>query len=222
MGKTKNIFKWLNKRFESLYFTVVWILVVVPFLSLLFITVSGESPLYTSISRIAWVFEHRAFMFIWSLVVLFPMVCMTNKVIKNSNLDNKSKKSLYLIAIINIIISFVAGVLFPAKSGPDDLTLWGILHDLLTAIGWLAYGIVLTIFSIKLFKVDKLQATISSCFMFFLWWTGLFFIFYVVDENTYCGTSAVTQMYIINMLNIFLLINDIFQYKKEEIISLQV
>lgn len=215
MKKIKELFKWLSLRFESLYFTVIWILVIVPFLSLLFITVSGESPLYTSISRIAWVGHHRIFMIIWSLVVLFPMVCMTNNVIKNSKLNNKRKSALYLIAIVNIIISFVAGVLVPAKSSANDINFWGILHDLLTAIGWLAYGVVLTIFSFSLFKVDKLHATISICFMFFLWCTGLFFIFYVIDENTYCGTSAVTQMYIINMLNIFLLINDIFQRKDE-------
>lgn len=221
VNKTKKLFSWLNSRFESLYFAVIWILVVVPFLSLFFITVSGESPLYASISRIAWVGNHRGFMFIWSLVVLFPMVCMTNKVIKGSNLDDKTKKRLYVTAILNIVVSFVAGVLVPAKSGADDVSFWGIMHDLLTAMGWLAYGIVLIVFSICLFKVDKVQATISTCFMFFLWWTGLFFIFYVVDENTYCGTSAVTQMYIINMLNLFLLINYIYQNKNEEILSLQ-
>ena len=153
MGKIKDTLIWLGNRFESLYFTVIWILVVVPFLSLFFITVSGESPLYTSISRIAWVGHHRIFMFVWSMVVLFPMVCMTNKVIKHSNLNDKRKKNLYVVAIFNIIISFVAGVLVPAKTGADDLSFLGIMHDLLTAIGWLSFGIVLTIFSISLFKV---------------------------------------------------------------------
>ena len=47
--------------------------------------------------------------------------------------------------------------------------------------------------------------------MIFVWMTGVFFIFYVIDPGTYCGSSAITQVYIINMLDLFLLMNDIYQ-----------
>lgn len=207
----KNTFDRLKRRFESVYFSTVWILVVVPILSILFITASGESPLYTSISRLGWVLDRRVFMIVWSLTVLAPMLFMTNKVITGSPLADRAKRSLHLIAVINIIVSFVAGVIVPAKSGAGEVSFFGVMHDLLTSVGWLSYGVVLTAFAFCLFRKDRLEATVATCFMAFVWVTGTFFIKYVVDETSYCGASAVTQVYIINMFNIFLLIIDIYQ-----------
>lgn len=210
----------LAARFESLRYTSIWVLIVVPLLSMVFITASDESPLYTSLSRLAWVNGHRLFMFVWSLIVLFVMICLTLKVIRFSGLDEKRKRSLSALAIVNITISFVSGVFIPAKSGADVLNIWEYLHDRFTAIGWLSFGVALTVFSFSLRKVNKQQATIAISFMVFIWMTGAFAIFYVIDPETYCGSSAVAQVYIINMLNIFLLMNDVIQsLSKEETID---
>lgn len=206
---------WPNRHFgdafRSIRFSTVWVLIIVPLLSIAFITVSGESPLYTSISRIAWVKGHRIFMIIWSLIVLFPMVCLTRKVISESRLSEKRKSLLNTIAIANILLSFTCGVFVPAKNGVDAITIWGAIHDCFTALGWLSFAIVLTIYAFSLRRFSQTQATISISFMGFIWITGLFFIFYVIDPNTYCGTSAITQVYIINMLDMFLLFSDIYQ-----------
>ena len=211
MPDLKKSRKRLSDAFNSLEFSAIWILVVVPLLSLLFISVSGESPLYTSISRIAWVAGHRWFMLVWSLVVLFPMVCLARKVIRTSALRPRWKKALTFAAIANILVSFVGGVFVPAKSGALDISFFGVLHDLMTAIGWLSFGVVLTAYSICLFSADRKQAILALSFMIFVWMTGVFFIFYVIDPGTYCGSSTITQVYIINMLDLFLLMNDIYQ-----------
>lgn len=211
MSKSPSLFRRLGNAFQSLQFAAIWVLIVVPLLSLLFITVSGESPLYTSISRIAWVSGHRLFMLGWSLVVLFPMVCLTGKVIRTSRIPPRRQRRLQITAIANILISFVGGVFVPAKSSALDITFFGALHDLMTAVGWLSFGLVLTAYSICLFPVDRVQAVLALSFMVFIWLTGLFFIFYVIDPGTYCGSSAITQVYIINMLDLFLLTNTVYQ-----------
>lgn len=186
-------------------------MIVVPLLSIAFITVSEESPLYASISRIAWVDGHNAFMLVWSLIVLLPMVCLTQKVISASGLEEKRKRFLKIFALANVLLAFVSGVFVPAKNGVDAITVWGAMHDCFTGLGWLSFAIVLTVFSCSLLHCDKTQGTIASSFMAFIWITGLFFIFHVIDPNTYCGTSAITQVYIINMIDLFLLFNDMYQ-----------
>lgn len=208
----------MKKKLRSLlaYFlplrrSVVWVLLILPLLSMLFITASEESPLYTSLSRLAWVNGHWLFMLVWSLLVLFVMVCLTLKVIHQSGLAPKRVKALSAVAIVNVSLSFVSGVFIPAKSSADALSIWEFLHDRFTALGWLSFGIVLTIFSFNLRKVDRMQSFISVCFMAFTWMSGVFAIVVVISPETYVGSSAITQIYIITMLNIFLLINDIYQ-----------
>ncbi|HRX14534.1 MAG TPA: hypothetical protein P5087_05935 [Eubacteriales bacterium] len=209
--KKKLMKKNIGELFNSLEFSAIWVLVVVPALSLILISISGESPLYTSLSRIAWVSGYRLFMLFWSLIIIFPMVCLTIKVFRESPISEKNKKGLTIVAIVNIIVSFVSGLIIPAKNGVDPTTFWGKMHDILTALGWLSYGIALTAFSITLTVKDRTRGIVDMAFMAFIWLTGIFFIFKVIDENTYCGASAITQVYIINMLNIFLLLNVIYQ-----------
>lgn len=207
----RNGIKRLTGKFSSLRYTAVWVLIMVPLLSMIFITASDESPLYASLSRLAWVNGHRLFMFVWSMVVLFVMGCLTIKVISNSGIGEKRRRVLITVAVVNIVIAFVSGVFIPAKSSADILNIWEYLHDRFTAIGWLSFGITLGFFSFNLRKVNKKQGTIAITFMFYVLITGAFAIFYVIDPATYCGSSAVAQVYIINMLNIFLLIIDVMQ-----------
>lgn len=201
----------LAYAFGSIKFSALWVLLVVPLLSVLFITASGESPLYTSLSRLAWVSGHWWFMLVWSTIVLFALVCMTVKVVRASGLGQKQVRVLSITAVCNILLAFVSGVFLPAKSSAEILTVWAFLHDNFTALGWLSFGITLTIFAVLLRRVDKTQATIALAFMAFVWITGVFAIFYVIDPQTYCGSSSVSQVYIINMFNIFLLLNDVYQ-----------
>ena len=214
MKKIKRLASRIQRKFESIYFSAVWVLIIVPILSLAFILVADESPLYTSISRIGWVHNHRLFMLLWSITVLAPMVSLTSKVVSQSPLTEGRKRALYAVAVCNILVSFVAGVLVPAKSGAGEVSFFGVVHDLLTSVGWLSFGVVLTVFALSLFRFDRLEATVATSFMAFIWITGIFFIFYVVDESSYCGASAVTQVYIINMLDLFLLTVDLYQTAK--------
>ena len=57
--------KKLKRIIYSDRFVVLLGLVIVPLISFIFIGVSEESPLYTSISRIAWVHGRWLSTFVW-------------------------------------------------------------------------------------------------------------------------------------------------------------
>ena len=69
-----------NRIKELLYsdrFVIILGLIIVPLFSFVLITVSEESPLYTSISRIAWVHGKWFATFMWALTVMVAVMWIT-------------------------------------------------------------------------------------------------------------------------------------------------
>ena len=52
-------------------------LMVVPILSFLLLSISPESPLYTSISRMAWVHNLWIAIFLWAIIVMGMIAWLT-------------------------------------------------------------------------------------------------------------------------------------------------
>lgn len=84
--------KRINNVLYSTKFIVILGLIIVPFVSFVFITISPESPLYTSISRIAWVHNLWINTFIWALIIMLSIVWLTYRLVETSPLSSKAKK----------------------------------------------------------------------------------------------------------------------------------
>ena len=136
-------------------FTVLLGLVFVPAISFLFIMISPESPLYTSISRIAWVHGQWLSTFLWAVVVMGTILLLTYKLIKIGPMSERGKRIFSIIQAINICLVFVGCLLFPAKSDPDAVKFVHYMHDYLTAIAWAMYGIGLIVYSIIIGRKNK-------------------------------------------------------------------
>lgn len=195
-------------------FIVLLGLVFVPAISFLFIMISPESPLYTSISRIAWVHGRWLSTFLWATVVMETIVWLTYKLIKIGPMEERSKRIFFIIQLISICLVFVGCLLFPAKPNPETVKFVHYMHDYLTAIAWAMYGIGLIVYSIIIGRKNKFLGFMGCSIMVFVVFSSLFFLRQVIDPTTYVGASAVSEVYIINSLLIYLVVMYVLEEKE--------
>ena len=205
----------MRKILKSREFVIVVGLVIVPIISFLFIVDVPESPLYTSISRIAWVHGRWYATFIWAITVMSAIIFITYKMIKAGPMDLTGKHIFFIIQTVNICLVFIGCLIFPAKSDADTVTIANYLHDYLTAIAWTCYGVGLIIYSIVIGRKNRFLGFMGCSIMAFVVWSSLFFLRRVIDPTSYVGASAVSEVYIINSLLIYLVI----MYVLEDITS---
>ena len=195
-------------------FIVLLGLVFEPSISFLFILTSPESPLYTSISRIAWVHDRWLSTFLWATVVMGTIVWLTYKLIKIGPMEERSKRIFFIIQLISICLVFVGCLLFPAKPNPETVKFVHYMHDYLTAIAWAMYGIGLIVYSIIIGRKNKFLGFMGCSIMVFVVFSSLFFLRQVIDPTTYVGASAVSEVYIINSLLIYLVVMYVLEEKE--------
>ena len=187
-------------------FIIILGLIIVPLLSFVLITVSEESPLYTSISRIAWVHDKWFATFVWALVLMCSVLWITYRMVDIGPLSIKAKRTFLFAQSVNIILVFVGCILFPAKDGTELVRLVNYLHDYLTIAAWAFYGIGLLVYSFMLKRYDRYLGFLGVGLMSFIIFSSAFFISRVVDPTSYVGASAVSEVYIINSLFIYLVV----------------
>ena len=206
--------KKLKRILYSDRFVILLGLVIVPLISYIFISVSEESPLYTSISRIAWVHGRWFSTFLWSLTVMSAVLWLTYLVVQRCPLTDRSKRIYMLCQSVNILLVFIGCIIFPAKAGVDTVKLVNYIHDYLTIGAWAMYGIGLVFYSIAVWRKDPFLGFLGICLMSFIVLSSVFFIRQVIDPTSYVGASAVSEVYIINALFIFLVVTYVAQSQK--------
>ena len=206
----KNI-KKLKNILNSIEFAVVLGLIVVPIISFIFILMSPESPLYTSISRIAWVHDRWMLTCIWAIIVMLAIVWITYRLVMTSPLGERAKRVVFSSQFVNICLVFVGCLIFPAKPSADAVNFVNIMHDYLTAVAWLLYGIWLIIYSLLLGRKNKFLGFMGCSLMTFVVWSSVFFLRRVVAPDSYVGASAVSEVYVINSLFIYLVVMLVLQ-----------
>ena len=187
-------------------FVIILGLVLVPLISFIFISVSEESPLYTSISRIAWVHGRWLSTFLWALAVMGSVTWLTYRTVNIGPLPERSKRVYMLCQGVNILLVFVGCIIFPAKESVEAVRLVNYIHDYLTIFAWATYGIGLFAYSLMLRRYDRFLGFLGVGLMSFITLSSVFFVKQVIDPTTYVGASAVSEVYIINALFIYLVV----------------
>lgn len=196
----------LKKAVTSARFVVVMGLVVVPLLSLMLISLSPESPLYTSISRIAWCHGQWFPTFLWAVVVMCLILLLTYCMAVTGPLDKRTRRGFLFCQFGNICMVFAGCLLFPAKDGTETIRFVNYLHDYLTAAAWVLYAVGLTVYALLVRRRDRFLGFLGLGLMAFTFLTSGFFLVNVVDPGSYVGASAVSEVYIINSLLIYLVV----------------
>lgn len=205
----------MKKQIKNIIFSDIFLLIngliVVPFLSFAFLSLSPESPLYTSISRIAWVHNLWFATFVWAILVMGVIILLTCSLARTGITETRTRSIFLTWQIISTIFTFVGCIMFPAKSGPDNIIFANYIHDYLTAIAWGMYVIGLVVYSIYIRKQNTLLGTIALGLIGYIIVTSIFFLIRVVDPSSYVGASAVSEVYIINILLLYLVVMNVLQ-----------
>ena len=191
---------------SSTEFITVIGMVVIPIISFVFIIASPESPLYTSISRIAWIHGRWASTFLWATLVMGTILWLTYKMVNTGPLSDKRKRIFLFCQVLNTIFVFTGCIAFPAKADIETIVFINYLHDYMTVIGWIMYIVGLIAYSIMIGRTHRFLGFIGVCIMTFIVCSSLFFIRRVIDPSSYVGASAVSEVYIINSLLIYLVV----------------
>ena len=198
--------KKIITRLNSTEFVVVVGLIIVPIVSFIFIMTSPESPLYTSISRIAWVHDRWFATFLWAGTVMGAIMWLTYRMIKIGPLEERAKRVFLVFQFLSILLVFVGCLIFPAKSDRDSISFVNYMHDYLTALSWGCYGIGLILYSVLIGRRNRFLGFMGCSIMGFVVWSSIFFLKQVIDPTSYVGASAVSEVYIINSLLIYLVV----------------
>ena len=95
--RSKGRFQKMKDKLKNLIysdrFVIIIGLIVVPILSFILITISEESPLYTSISRIAWIHGGWLPTFIWASIIMFAISWLTYRMVFCGPLSDRTKKA---------------------------------------------------------------------------------------------------------------------------------
>ena len=191
-------------------------LMVVPILSFLLLSISPESPLYTSISRMAWVHNLWIAIFLWAIIVMGMIAWLTYRMACTGVLSEKKRKTFIAWQWLSILLVFIGCLLFPAKHSADSICFVNYIHDYLTAIAWTMYVIGLVVYSFSTRKKDAFLGMLGLGLMGFIVFSSLFFLMRVVDPQSYVGASAVSEVYIINNLLIYLVVMYVAQKHMNE------
>ena len=198
--------KKLKKFIYSTKFIILLGLVISPISSFVFILNSPESPLYTSISRLAWVHGRWQATFLWAIMVMSAIIWITYRMIFVGPLSDKPKKAIFVFQLVSILLVFIGCLAFPAKADAITINLTNYMHDYLTTAAWCAYGMGLIFYSLLIGRKNKLLGFLGCSIMTFIVISSLFFLRIVIDPSSYVGASAVSEIYIINSLLIYLVV----------------
>ena len=137
---------------------------------------------------------------------LFPQYTVMDNLMLAPKLRlGERAKRIYLICqSVNILLVFVGCIIFPAKASIDTVRLVNYVHDYLTIGAWGMYGIGLIAYSLMIRREDATLGFLGLLLMSFIVLSSIFFIRQVVDPESYVGASAVSEVYIINALFIYL------------------
>ena len=204
----------LIKLFASDGFVIFSGLIVAPLLSIILLSLSPENPLFTSISRMIWVNNLWLVTFIWAAVLMSIIAILTYRMAKTGSLEGKKRKRFMKWQLLCIILVFVASLIFPAKDGVEKVRFVNYVHDYLTVAAWLMYVIGLIGYSFNTLKKDRFLGELGLGLLGFTVISSIFFLMRVIDPNSYVGASAVSEIYIINNLLIYLVVMCVAQKER--------
>lgn len=203
--------KKLRLVLESNEFIILLGFIIIPFASFIFITVSEEDPLYTSISRLAWISGHWTATFVWATTVMLAIGWLTYKTIGSAPFDRRIKNAFLIFQLSSIALVFIGCVCFPSKPSREISDFIYRVHDNLTICAWASYGIGLIIYSALLRKKNKMLGFFGIALMCFIVFSSVFFVKTVIDPTSYVGASSISEIYIINEISIYLTVIYLFE-----------
>jgi len=189
-----------NKKVQEIVLYVLSFIFIPIFNALMSIT-SDESPVYTSFSRIAWVHDMFYIMIIVILVNAAILMYSIYHILQTGQYSKKAKIFVYSLFGFAILVA-VIGSCIPAYYLPDDAyyTSLRTAHAVLVGLGLCLLFIALAFIAYTSFYRNKNQGIIEMLMCITMLIVAAYSILVVNDKDSYCTTSAVSQILILSML----------------------
>ncbi len=167
---------------------------------------SDETAVFASLSRMIWYSGSAQQIFIAMLVLFVPMLIsffLAHNVIGLP----KTKKIILRISIIVSCLVLYIGAMWVMPSDGTAMTKENIWH-----------GIFLTycLYTAFIVRMDKEGAGLLSGFLVFSLITGAFAVLNVFDERSYVIASAVSELYVLTMMNLVGYMTYYLAYRKRK------
>ena len=167
---------------------------------------SDETAVFASLSRMIWYSGSAQQIFIAMLVLFVPML-ISFFLAHNVICLPKTKK---IILRISIIVSC-----FMPSDG-TAMTKENIWHGIMSFGGMLMIFLTYCLYTAFIVRKDKEGAGLLSGFLVFSLITGAFAVLNVFDERSYVIASAVSELYVLTMMNLVGYMTYYLAYRKRK------
>ena len=166
---------------------------------------SDETAVFASLSRMIWYSGSAQQIFIAMLVLFVPML-ISFFLAHNVICLPKTKKIILRISIIVSCLVLYIGAMWVMPSDGTAMTKENMLMIFLTYCLYTAFIV----------RKDKEGAGLLSGFLVFSLITGAFAVLNVFDERSYVIASAVSELYVLTMMNLVGYMTYYLAYRKRK------
>ena len=176
---------------------------------------SDETAVFASLSRMIWYSGSAQQIFIAMLVLFVPMLIsffLAHNVIGLP----KTKKIILRISIIVSCLVLYIGAMWVMPSVGTAMTKENIWHGIMSFGGMLMIFLTYCLYTAFIVRKDKEGAGPLSGFLVFSLITGAFAVLNVFDERSYVIASAVSELYVLTMMNLVGYMTYYLAYRKRK------
>lgn len=179
---------------------LLFTLVIGPIVSILVCTSTGERPIYTSLSRIAWPGGKLALAYFVATIALLCFFAAVKLALYGNGFSILTNR-IFTILTILVALFIIVGLSIPAYyEVNDELNKLRTIHCIICAIG---IGLmILTMFTLMILcgLRNKEQLIISIFMICASIIAGVFAFLECNDKDSYCQTSAVTEIFLFALM----------------------
>ena len=187
-----------KKEIVMMLFTFI----IVPAVSVGIICCGKQSPLYNSLSRLAWPEGLLWLVYIWGAFNIGNLFLSTKMALDEGGYTKKWRQLFYGIFIASAVLMTV-GISIPAyvDSGAK-YDMMRTIHTAISSVGFFGFYFVLIIMSLTTLKRNRNQFTLLVCYVCFTLIIGVFALTKVYDPSSYCVVSAPAQVILFGLYNV--------------------
>ena len=205
----------MEKEAKRLRILAIFTFFLSPLFSWGSVTETDETAVFASLSRMIWYSDSELHIFIAMLVLFVPML-ISFFLAHNVICLPKTKKTILRISIIVSCLVLYIGAMWVMPSDGTAMTKENIWHGIMSFGGMLMIFLTYCLYTAFIVRKDKEGAGPLSGFLVFSLITGAFAVLNVFDERSYVIASAVSELYVLTMMNLVGYMTYYLAYRKRK------
>jgi len=187
--------------------------IISPLLAWGSVIASDETAVFASLSRMIWFSGSSIGIFIAMLALFIPMLIAFFSAHDISGISKTQALFLRISIILSCVVLYV-GAMWVMPSDGNTMTSENIWQGILSFGGILMIFLTYCVYTAFVWRIDKYGARLLSGFLVFSLITGAFAVLNIFDDKSYVIASAVSELYVLTMLNLIGYMTYYLAYRK--------